>query len=215
MKSNLLASFAAGVCGLITCGGLQAHDFIGNTELNAGYSEVIDMNVNHGCKGSPVKAVRVKIPEGVTGVALYNTRDWKVETKLRKLDKPIPGEGGRLITETVDEIMWKDPASPMPASGVFETFKFRASLPDSPGKVLFFPTITVCEQGDDKYVDLPKQELRAEMLDFGKKLGEFMYATPGPSPFVVLKKPTRPQRPWIVPAQAGEPAAAKSAAKKE
>ena len=42
-------------------------------------------------------------------------RDWKVETKMRKLPKPVPGEGGTMLTETVDEIIWSAPKSVIPA----------------------------------------------------------------------------------------------------
>jgi hypothetical protein len=144
-----------------------------------------------------VKAVRIKIPEGINRVTVNMNRDWKVETKMRKLPKPVPGEGGNMITETVDEITWSEPKSVIPAMGTYEGFKFRAALPRTPGEILFFKTINVCEKGDDPYIDLPKAPLPAVgAADFGKKLLEFMSATPGPSPFLILEKPTKPQYPW-------------------
>ena len=204
MKSVLLSTSAAAAFSLLLAAPASAHNTLTNMEGYAGYVTDFEMRVTHGCKGSPVKEVKVKIPDGLTRVSVGNNRDWKFETKMRKLDKPVPGEGGNMITETVDEIIWKDPASPMPAGGVFEGFKFRAALPREPGKILFFRTINVCEQGDDKYIDLPKEELNANTPDLAKKLEEFMRATPGPSPFLIVVKPTKPQYPWesVAPAKA-------------
>lgn len=195
MKKLLFATIAAGVCGLFAAGA-SAHNVLTSQEGYAGYNTDFEMRVYHGCKGSPVKEVRLKIPDGLTRVLVGNNRDWTVETKMRKLDKPMPGEGGVILTETVDEIVWKDPKSPVPPNGIFEGFRFRGALPNEPGKILFFRTINVCEQGDDKYIDLPKEELKVDMPDFAKKLETFMRATPTPSPFLIVVKPTKPQYPW-------------------
>ena len=196
MKAILLASVVAGVSGLLGGASAQAHDTIGRVEQYAGFNAVIDLTINHGCEGKPVKAVRVKIPDGVVEVRLANRRDWKIETKMRKLDKPIPGEGGRTLTETVDEITWKDPVSLIPGMGSFEVFEFRARMPNPPGRILFFPVIGQCENGEDKYIDVPKEEIRADMPDFAAKMNQFRRSTKGPAPFVILLKPTKPERLW-------------------
>lgn len=195
MKNLFLATVAAGICGLVATTA-SAHNTLTSMEGFAGYVTDFEMRVTHGCKGSAVKEVRVKIPEGVMRVSVGMNRDWKVETKMRKLDKPVPGEGGTTITETVDEIIWKDPASVIPAGGTFEGFKFRGALPKEDGKILFFRTINVCEVGDDKYVDLPKDEIKVTDADFKKKLFAFLTATPGPSPFLITMKAPKPQYPW-------------------
>jgi uncharacterized protein YcnI len=166
----------------------------------AGYMQDLEMRVTHGCKGSPVKEVKIKIPDNVMRVSVGVNRDWEVETKMRKLPKPVPGEGGNMITETVDEIIWKNPKSTIPALGSFEGFKFRAALPDKPGEIVFFRTVNVCVAGDDKYIDLPKEPLNAKTPDLSTKLFKFMTATPGPAPFLLLEKPSRPQYPFAPPA---------------
>ena len=191
MKAILLASVVTGVLGV---GIAQAHDSITQIEQNAGYNAIIDIQVSHGCEGSPVTGVRVKIPEGVNDVHMAHTTA-KIDVKKRKLAKPVPAEGGRMLTETEDEITWTL-AKPMPTMGSFEWFKIRARMPDEPGKVLFFPTITLCEKGTDPYIDMPKEELRADQPDFAKKMGAFRRSVKGPAPFVILVKPTKPERPW-------------------
>ncbi|MCB2109294.1 MAG: DUF1775 domain-containing protein [Rhodobacteraceae bacterium] len=207
MRKILLLTAAAGLSSLIS-GQVSAHNTMTSMYAPAGYVQDLELRVTHGCKGSPVNEVRVKIPEGLTRITVDNRRDWKVETKMRKLDKPVPGDGGNMINEVVDEIIWKDPTSSIPAGGVFEGFKFRAALPKEPGKILYFRSINVCEQGDDKYIDLPKESLDANASDLPEKLSAFMRATPGPSAFIILEKPERPQYPWE-PAEPMKAASAK------
>jgi uncharacterized protein YcnI len=204
MKSLFSIFVVALFCGT-SVGRAVAHDTLTSVYAPAGYVQDLEMRVSHGCNGSAVKEVRIKIPEGVLRVTVGYTRDWQVEIKMRKLAKPARGDGGSMISETVDEIAWKNPKSPLPAMGMFEGFKFRAALPNAPGAILFFKTVSVCEQGDDKYIDLPKDALDAGMPDFAVKLGKFMSATPGPAPFVILEKPSRPQYPYVMPAATKPP----------
>lgn len=196
---------AMGVTAALTALPAAAHNNMTSYYAPAGYLQDLELRVTHGCKGSPVKEVKVRIPEGVMRVQVENNRDWQIETKMRKLPKPVPGEGGNMITETVEEIVWKNPRSPMPAGGFFEGFKFRAALPDKPGEIVFFRSINVCVNGEERYIDLPKEPLNARTPDLAKKLMDFMTATPTPSAFVILEKPSRPQYPFTMPAR---PAAA-------
>ncbi len=194
MKKLFLTTVAASVCGLVATA--SAHNTLTSMEGYAGYVTDLEMRVTHGCKGSAVKEVRIKIPAELSRVSVGMTRDWKVEVKMRKLEKPIQGEGGATITEVADEIIWKDPASVIPAGGTFEGFKFRGALPKEEGKIIFFRTINVCENGDDKYIDLPKDELKITDADFKKKLFGFLTATPGPAPFLITVKAPKAQYPW-------------------
>lgn len=198
MNKSVLAAVAAGSFAVIALPAF-AHDTLTSMYAPAGYLQDLEMRVTHGCKGSAVKELRVKIPEGVMRVEAANSRDWQIEIKKRKLDKPLPGDGGNVISETVDEIIWKNPKSPLPASGFFEGFKFHAALPNTPGAILYFKTINICEQGDDKYIDLPKEALSTTMPNFPDKLLAFMMSTPGPAPFLILEKPARPQYPFASP----------------
>ena len=172
-----------------------AHDTFAEVYVPAGYRQELTLQVNHGCKGSPVKEVHVKIPDGVSGVSAAFNREWKIETKMRKLQEPVPGEGGHTITETADEIVWRTPTSVLPPSGMYDSFKFRVSLPNTPGRVLWFKAYQVCEQGDDRHVEVPKQDLTADMPDFTARFRSFYRGTAGPAPYVILTKPGAPQSP--------------------
>jgi uncharacterized protein YcnI len=196
-----VVTVAAAMAALLAGFPASAHNTLTSMYAPAGYVQDLELRVTHGCKGSAVKQVSVKIPEGVLRVSVAHNRDWQVETKMRKLPKPVPGEGGNMITETVDEIIWKNPKSVIPAMGAWEGFRFRGALPNTPGEILYFRSINVCEQGDDKYVDLPKEAIKATTPDLSSKLWSFMTATPGPSAFLILEKPARPQYPFAPPAE--------------
>jgi hypothetical protein len=124
-----------------------------------------------------------------------HTRDWEVEVEFRKVDPPVPGDGGRPITNTVDTIIWKNPSSPMLYNRQ-EGFKFRAKLPDEPGRVLFWQMVNICAEGRDPYTDTPEVELDVKDPNFGKKFEEFMLSTQHGAPYTVLYKPETPQYPW-------------------
>jgi len=173
-----------------------AHNVFTSMYAPAGYVQDLELRVTHGCKGSDVIQVRVRIPEEITRVSVAHDRNWTIEMKMRKLPKPVPGEGGTMLTEAVEEIIWSKPKSPIPASGFFEGFRFRAHLPNTPGAIVFFKTINNCLNGDDRYIDLPKEPLDLKAADFAKRLWAFMTATPTPAPFLILEKPARPQYPW-------------------
>ncbi len=195
MKSKRIGgACAALITGLMSVSA-SGHNYLAETEAPAGYVRDIAMRVPHGCLDSPVKQVRIKIPEDVYRVTVQHRDDWDVALKMREVDPPVVGDGGREITETVDEIIWSNPDNVLPADRVGE-FKFRAKLPDEVGRILFFRTLNACVEGDDNYVDLPEMDLNLQDPDFHKKFWEFMTATATPSPYLILVKPERPQYPW-------------------
>jgi len=101
--------------------------------------------------------------------------------KMRKLPKPVKGEGGVTLTETVDEITWSGNSLP---DELFEKFTFRAVIPDTPNQFLFFKTIQTCKQGEHKWVEVPSDP---------SKFGEFMRTANEPAAFTYIVKPTRKQ----------------------
>ena len=194
MKTNLTKCLAAVAGGLLSMSAL-GHNYLVETQAPAGYVHDLAMRVPHGCQGSPVTQVRIKIPEGVFRVTVEDREDWDITTTMRKVDPPVPGDGGRPITETVDEIMWSNPKRPLPADRMGE-FRFRAKLPDEVGRILYFRTLNGCIEGDDNYVDLPEEELSISDPDFHGKFWAFMTATATPAPYLILTKPAVPQYPW-------------------
>jgi uncharacterized protein YcnI len=173
-----------------------AHNYLQALEAPAGYVQDVTMRVPHGCKGSPVNQVRVKIPEGMLRVTVAWRDDWDITVKMRPVDPPLQMKGGMPpVTETVDEIMWSNPKNILPPDRIGE-FEFRGLLPNEPGRILFFRTLNDCVDGDDYYVDLPAEPLDLDDPQFHEKFWSFMSATATPAPYLILTKPQRPQYPW-------------------
>lgn len=176
--------------------GAHAHNFLSSAEAFAGYRETVSLLVTHGCKGSPVKEVRLRVPAGVTSARPHHDHDWTIETVMKKLDEPIQAGGGRVISEVVDQIIWKDPKRSMP-DNMYQEFRVRMLLPDSPGQILYFQSVNICENGErEAYVDLPEIELKLDDPEFGKKTWAFMTATATPAPFLILREAPKKQYPW-------------------
>lgn len=194
MKKVLLASVAAVGFAVSAWSPTAAHNVVNVKEAPAGYLYPMAVNVNHGCKGSPVVGLRLKIPEGVVDAKAEFTPLWDIEYKMRTLDEPIELHG-RPVTEVVDEIIWKNPMKVQPADA-WSAFSFRMTIPNEPGRILYFKNITVCEEGTDPYVDMPEQELSIEDPEFAAKTWGFMTATPHPTPMVVIREPGKKQYPW-------------------
>jgi uncharacterized protein YcnI len=194
MKTLLMAALT-----VTTATVAVAHNSMTEYYVPAGYMKDLEIRITHGCQGSAVKEFRLKIPEGMMRVSAEHNRDWVIDVKMRKLPQPVPGEGGNMLTETVDEIIWKNPRSVLPASGRFEGFRLRGLVPNTLGKIMFFRSVNVCEKGEERYVDLPTEPLDANTPGLPEKLLKFMMATPTPSAFVIIEKPTRPQYPFATP----------------
>ncbi len=195
MRASLSIAAAVLGAGLLLSGSAWSHNFLTKTEAYAGHRVDIELLVTHGCRGAPVKEVRVKIPEEINSVRPHHDHDWEIRTKMRPLAAPITGEGGITITEVVDEIVWTSPKKAMP-DNMYESFRMRALMPDEPGKILFFRSINVCEEGDDPYIDLPEDALSLQDEDFTEKLWKFMTATSTPAPFLILRQAPKKQYPW-------------------
>ncbi|MSQ86689.1 MAG: DUF1775 domain-containing protein [Alphaproteobacteria bacterium] len=193
MFKRTLISTAA-LTGLALASPAFAHNGLDLKEAYAGYSTPMTLSVNHGCKASPVTGLRIKVPEGVDDAKAAFDANWTIEYKMRKLAKPIESHG-RQKTEVVDEIVWKDSVKKLSVDGWYP-FQFRMTMPETPNKVLHIKAITVCAEGTDAYVDMPKEELKVDDPAFAKKAWEFMIASPTPAPFLVIRAPDKKQYPW-------------------
>ena len=178
-----------------------AHNVASIFEGFAGHSTAMALNVNHGCKASPIVGLRLQVPEGITDAKAAFDPFWTIEYKMRKLDEPINFHG-RMINEVVGEIIWKNPKTPIPANGWYP-FQFRMTLPNEPNRVLHLKNITLCEEGTDPYIDMPEVALDVNDDKFAEKAWAFMTATATPAPFLVIRAAEKKQYPWEwTPAQA-------------
>jgi periplasmic copper chaperone A len=179
MKRLAIAAVVA--AGVLTGGLAWSHAYVHVTEVNAGWRQDIEIRIPHGCGNAQTHTVRVRIPDGIDNVVIEHNRDWQIETVMRPLAEPRRGEGGVLITEAVAEIIWSGNTLPHDR---FERFAFRAVIPNEPGRVLWFRTIQVCEEGEYRWIEVPEE---------GANMMEFLRSAPEPAAFVKIVDPGRPQ----------------------
>lgn len=198
-KSRLLSTLAGAALATGMAMGAattaSAHNVISVSEAPAGHLFPMKLNVNHGCKGSPVVSARLQIPDGIVDAKAIDKVGWNIEYKMKELETPVMLHG-REVKEVIGEIKWTKIEGNIPADG-WASFEFRGTIPKDVGRVLHFKNITMCEDGStDPYVDMPEQPLDINDPEFAKKAWAFMTATPHPAPMVVIRQPEKGQYPW-------------------
>ena len=165
------AAFAIAMCGLAPA--VSAHVVIKDFEARAGYNEILTLIVPHGCGAGPTTEIRVKVPDGIATVVPQPQPGWETSLTRRKLDKPIAAEGGRMIADVPDEIVWKGGNLPSNQLGLFNIL---ANMPDKVGMRLYFKTVQKCTDGETKWI-----ETIADSDEMWR-----VWLKPTPAPFVVL-----------------------------
>lgn len=115
------------------------------------YAQLI-FTVPHGCNGSATKALRIKLPDGILSAKPQMKPGWQVEIKTRKLDAAVAGPHGKTVSEVADEVDWR--GGPLP-DNLYDTFGLVVRLPDKVGQVLYFPAVQECEQGVERWIEIP------------------------------------------------------------
>jgi len=130
----------------------HAHVTLAPAEVVAGSFVEARFTVPHGCEGAATVAVRVRMPEGVTAVKPQAKSGWRVEIKRRKLTQPVAAEHGRTIDSMVEEVDWI--GGPL-GDDLYDDFGLRLRVPDTAGKMLYFPVVQECEKGIARWIDIP------------------------------------------------------------
>lgn len=149
-------AFAAAIvaAGLVSVSSAFAHVTLEVREAPADSSYKAVFTVPHGCEASPTTRVRVRLPDGVTGVKPQPHAGWELSMVKAKLDKPLTGGHGESITEMVTEVVWSGGKL---SDEHFDTFAVRMSLPKaSAGTVLYFPVVQECEKGVNRWIEIPE-----------------------------------------------------------
>ncbi|MGF1611540.1 MAG: YcnI family protein [Kiloniellales bacterium] len=171
-RSTLLAYLSCGLFTFAVAGSAVAHVTANSNEAPANSYFRTALRVPHGCEGSATVAVRVKLPDGLVSVRPQMKPGWEITITMRKLDKPMDAGHGRMITETVDEIVWR--GGPLPDAH-FDEFGLTMKLPAKAGETLYFPVVQECEQGVHRWIEIPGA---------GQEWGDLEE----PAPFVTLKE---------------------------
>lgn len=139
----------------------SAHVTVQPADAAADSYAQLTFTVPHGCNGSATKVLRVKLPDGILSAKPQMKPGWQVEIKTRKLDAAVAGPHGKTVSEVVDEVDWR--GGPLP-DNLYDTFGLVVRLPDKAGQVLYFPAVQECEQGVERWIEIPTTSRSADQL---------------------------------------------------
>ncbi len=154
-------------------GHAQAHATLETQQAPANSYYKAVLRAPHGCNGSPTIAVKVRIPDGVTGVKPQPKPGWEVEIVSEELAEPVTDSHGNTISTRVSEIHWTGGRL---LDEHYDEFVMRVRLPDTPGETLYFATVQECEEGVDRWIEIPAE---------GQSVHDLAY----PAPRVTLTSP--------------------------
>jgi uncharacterized protein YcnI len=144
---------------LALVGSASAHVTLEARKAPADSYHKVVVRLSHGCEGSPTTAVRVQIPDGVTGVKVQPKLGWELRTVKGSLATPIADGHGGQITEGVKEVAWSGGRLP---DEHYEEFVMRVKLPNKPGETLYFKTVQECEKGVHRWIEVPERGKSAD-----------------------------------------------------
>jgi len=151
-KTALVAALATL---LIAAPPAAAHITIAPAEAPADGYATLQVQVPHGCDGSPTKAIRVQIPESVPSVTPQVHPGWEVTTE--EGPKDAVELHGETVTSGVEEVVWTAAdAGPLP-DGRLDLFGMSVKLPAGKGgDPVYFPTVQECVKGRDGWIQIPQ-----------------------------------------------------------
>lgn len=156
MRPLTVAFAAAALFAGVLAAPAAAHVTASPAEAHAPDFE-IELHIDHGCAGSPTTAVRVRVPPEVADARAEPIPGWEVEA---------PGDSGAGPAE----LAWV--GGPLP-DGRPQGFPLRGRFTAEAGEVVYFPVVQECEQGEQRWIDVP------DTLEEWDELEE-------PAPYVVL-----------------------------
>lgn len=152
--SRIGSAIAAAVV-VASCEAALAHVTVQPSDAAADSYAHLTFTVPHGCNGSATTVLRIRLPEGILSVKPQMKPGWKVDIKSRKLEAPVQGPHGKTVTDVVEEVIWR--GGPLP-DNLYDTFGLVVRLPDRAGQSLYFPAEQECEQGSQRWTEIPQAE---------------------------------------------------------
>jgi uncharacterized protein YcnI len=137
----------------------SAHITLKSKEAAIGGSYDAVFVVPHGCAGSATTRIRVQIPEGVIMVKPVPKPGWNAEVVTGKYAAAYDYHGSSL-SEGVKEVVWSGGRLPdhTREEFVISSFLTGGLKPDT---VLYFPVVQECEQGVNRWIDIPADPAHA------------------------------------------------------
>jgi uncharacterized protein YcnI len=156
-----LRGVCAAAAGVLFSSSAFGHITLETSQATADSYYKLVLKVPHGCAGSPTVRLRVRIPDGVTGVKLQPKPGWKHAAIKGKLPVPFDDGHGNKITEGVREASWSGGRL---LDDEYDEFAMQVKLPDKPGAVLYFPVVQECVKGVTRWIEIPEAGKKREEL---------------------------------------------------
>lgn len=158
----------------------SAHVTLEGRQATIGRSYKAIFEVPHGCAGSATTTIRVQIPEGVIAVKPMPKAGWSVETIKGKYAADYAYDGAKL-SEGVKEVVWSGGKLP---DDNYDEFVLSTFLSGTlkPNTTLYFPVVQECEQGVNRWIEIPAAGHAADMQMHGgmqMDMNESKWPAPG------------------------------------
>ena len=166
---RILSGFAAIAAGsLLFVTPAFSHVTLAVKEAPVGANYKAVFRVPHGCKGSATIKLTIEMPAGFLAVKPQPKPGWQIEIVKGPYGKPYHHYRSE-VTEGVKSVTWSGGNLPDEYYDEFVLVGFLAKGLQS-GSRLYFPTVQTCEQGVDRWIEIPAD---------GKSSDE--YRSPAPS----------------------------------
>jgi uncharacterized protein YcnI len=149
----------------------SSHVTLATKEAPVGADYKAVFRVPHGCKGSATVKLSVEVPNGMIAVKPQPKPGWQIEIVKGAYDKPYHLYRSE-IAEGVKSVTWFGGKLP---DDYYDEFALVGHLDKGlqPGSRLYFPVVQTCEQGVERWVEIPDDSHSTERPHF-------------PAPFVHL-----------------------------
>lgn len=120
--------------------------------------------IPHGCDGAPTTRLTIRLPEGVTQARPMPKAGWTLRTTPRAAAAATAGHG---TVPEVAEVIWEGGSL---ADAHYDEFIVRFRLPNTPGELLYIPTVQDCPDG--------KQAAWTEIPEPGRRITDYRMPAP-------------------------------------
>jgi hypothetical protein len=132
-----------------------AHITLEQQQASVGAPYKIVLRVPHGCGESATIRLSVQIPEGAIAIKPMVKPGWQIGTTRGSYAQAYSFFHGAKFTEGVKEVTWSGGKLP---DAFYDEFVLSAFIAGelSPNRMLYFPVVQQCEQGEHRWVEIPE-----------------------------------------------------------
>ncbi len=161
MSNRTPAALAAMFCGMLIAPAL-AHITLEVREAPAGSTYKAVLRLPHGCDAAATTAIRVRIPEGVTGIKPMPKPGWALATRTAPVVTPVATaalaatpDGHAAPQQEVVEVAWSGGNLP---DAYYDEFVLRMTLPKAAeATTIYFPIVQECGATVTRWIEIPVQ----------------------------------------------------------